>query len=72
MKLQDVTRDICTTESAILNALVEIKSGNFEHYRPHDERLLIAMLASHKKQCPTCQGVPLIVQLFGDKVVLDG
>jgi len=64
MKLQEIDRDICYIEDAILQALIEVESGNFEHYKPHDKPYIIAFLVNHRRQCSTCQGVALTEQLF--------
>jgi len=70
MKLKEVDRDLCQAEQEIIAGLIDIESGRFEYYRPGDKPRLMAALADHHKACATCQGVKLVDQLFGGKVVV--
>ena len=61
-------RDLCSAEQEIIAGLIDIETGRFLAFVPSDKPYLMAALAEHHRNCPTCQGVSLVEQLFGQVV----
>lgn len=57
----------CCSENLILKQMQDAQAVR-NGFTPRDTPALVVMLANHRRQCATCQGVPLAVQFFGAPV----
>ncbi len=59
----------CCGESLILAQMQDAQAVR-NGWTPRDIPALVVMLSNHRRQCATCQGVPLAAQLFGAPVAV--